>query len=66
MADPEASANATKAPESDAAEDVPKDTPPSLVAGDTPAQAGASLGVSTGFLHCTLVDGLLILDRSTV
>ncbi|TVY90885.1 Hydrolase [Lachnellula willkommii] len=50
MADSEASANATKAPESDAAEDVPKDTPPSLVAGDTPAQAGASLGGSASGL----------------
>ncbi|TVY35707.1 Hydrolase [Lachnellula subtilissima] len=44
MADPEVSTIATKAPESDAAEDVQKDTPPSLVAGDTPAQTGASLG----------------------
>lgn len=42
MADPEV---ATKAPESDAAEDdTPQDAPPSLIPGDTPAQAGASLG----------------------
>ena len=66
MADPEVSTIATKAPESDAAEDVQKDTPPSLVAGDTPAQTGASLGVSNGLLRCPVVDGLLILDRSTV
>ncbi|TVY83779.1 Hydrolase tropI [Lachnellula suecica] len=35
---------ATKAPESDAAEDAPSAAPQSLVPGDTPAQAGASLG----------------------
>lgn len=41
MADPEV---ATKAPESDAAEDtIP--VAPSLVPGDTPAQHGASMGL---------------------
>lgn len=48
MADPEV---ATKAPESDATEDVPLETTPSLVPGDTPAQAGASLGVSPGLSY---------------
>lgn len=49
MADPQL---ATRAPENDAAEDVPKQTPAaaateSLFLGDTSAQTGASLGVIT-------------------
>jgi hypothetical protein len=40
---------ATKTPELNAAET--KDTPPSLVPGDTAAQTGASLGVSAGTLY---------------
>jgi hypothetical protein len=44
MADPEI---ATKAPENDAAEDTKAPAPTqSLILGDTPAQGGASLGVS--------------------
>lgn len=42
MAEPEV---ATKAPESDAMEDQPAPATASLIPGDTPAQAGASLGV---------------------
>lgn len=44
MAEPEV---ATKAPESDAAETAaPEAAPATLIPGDTPAQSGASLGVS--------------------
>jgi hypothetical protein len=50
MAEPEV---ATKAPESDAAEtsttESKQEAPASLVPGDTPAQSGASLGVSSSF-----------------
>lgn len=58
MADPEV---ATKAPESDMAEssttEPKQEAPASLIPGDTPAQSGASLGVSSSFhapevCHC--------------
>ena len=42
MAEPEV---ATRAPESDAVEGNKPSGPESLIAGDTPAQSGASLGV---------------------
>ena len=52
---------ATKAPESDAAEESKNEA--SLVPGDTPAQSGASLGVGWSFLKYLT---LLIFRRSTV
>jgi hypothetical protein len=64
MSDPEI---ATKAPESDAAEE--RESEPSLVPGDTPAQSGASLGVSWSSVKCLRITNLLqehcVTDRPT-
>jgi hypothetical protein len=64
MSDPEI---ATKAPESDAAEE--RESEPSLVPGDTPAQSGASLGVSWSSVKCLRIANLsqehCVTDRPT-
>ena len=70
MADPEV---ATRAPENDAAEDAKKEAPPavegSFFAGDTPAQTGASLGVSSTSDILEIIANLLqehcVTDRPT-
>lgn len=64
MSDPEV---ATKAPESDAAEE--RESEASLVPGDTPAQSGASLGVSSSSVKCLRIANLsqehCVTDRPT-
>jgi hypothetical protein len=64
MSDPKV---ATKAPESDAAEE--RESEASLIPGDTPAQSGASLGVSWSSLECLRIANLsqehCVTDRPT-